>query len=178
MARHGKAQRGRWRHSAAPAHPIHAVTAVCHARGGAMAQRIVDAPQHEAELTVAPDAIRPIDGQRRNLTGATLDGQQALCAQVVAAGGDERLIVKERQLTLVRDIQPVIAPLTGDEQARRGIHTVQPLARPTYRTVEKGHGRLEERRIRVSSELAGYRFWPYLAQLFETSLARIPPDRA
>jgi len=72
-----------------------------------------------------------------------------------AAGGDERLIVKERQLTLVRDIQPVVAPLTGDERARSGIHTVQPLARPTYRTVEKGHGRLEERRIRVSSELAG-----------------------
>ena len=37
----------------------------------------------------------------------------------------------------------------------------------TYRTVEKGHGRLEERQIRVSSELAGYSSWPYLEQVFE-----------
>ena len=42
-----------------------------------------------------------------------------------------------------------------------------PLPIATYRTVEKGHGRLEERQIRVSSELAGYRWWPYLAQVFE-----------
>lgn len=47
------------------------------------------------------------------------------------------------------------------------MHTVQPLAIQTYRTVEKGHGRIEERVIRVSSELQGYSDWPYLAQVFE-----------
>lgn len=31
----------------------------------------------------------------------------------------------------------------------------------------KGHGRLEERQIRVSSEVAGYNSWPYLVQVFE-----------
>jgi hypothetical protein len=37
----------------------------------------------------------------------------------------------------------------------------------TDRTVEKGHGRLEERVIRVSGELAAYSSWPYLEQVFE-----------
>ena len=35
------------------------------------------------------------------------------------------------------------------------------------RQVNKGHGRLEVREIRVSSELAGYLDWPYLQQVFE-----------
>ena len=33
--------------------------------------------------------------------------------------------------------------------------------------MEKGHGRLEVREIRVSSELADYLDWPYLAQVFQ-----------
>jgi hypothetical protein len=61
----------------------------------------------------------------------------------------------------------VFAPLTAEERERTGVHTVHPLPIATYRTVEKGHGRLEERVIRVSRELAGYSWWPYLEQVFE-----------
>jgi hypothetical protein len=50
---------------------------------------------------------------------------------------------------------------------RTGVHTVPPLAIQTHRSVEKGHGQLEERQIRVSSELEGYSSWPYLTQAFE-----------
>lgn len=167
VALDGKAQRGRLRHGATPTHPIHAVSAFCHDLGGVLAQLVVDAQQHEAELTVAPDIIRQIDWQGRVLTGDALYCQQALCAQVVEAGGDYLLIVKENQPTLLSDIQQVFAPLTEEERARSGIHTVQPLPIQSYRTVEKGHGRLEERQIRVSSELAGYGSWPYLVQVFE-----------
>ena len=101
------------------------------------------------------------------LTGDALYCQQALCTQVVEAGGDYLLIVKENQPTLLADIEQVFAPLTAEEQARSGVHTVHPLAIQTYQTVEKGHGRMEERQIRVSSELAGYSSWPYLVQVFE-----------
>jgi len=167
VALDGKAQRGRLRHGATPTHPIHAVSAFCHDLGGVLAQLVVDAQQHEAELTVAPDAIKQIDWQGRVLTGDALYCQQALCTQVVEAGGDYLLIVKENQPTLLADIQQVFAPLTVEEQERRGVHTVHPLPMETSRTVEKGHGRLEERQIRVSSELAGYSSWPYLEQVFE-----------
>ena len=163
----GKAQRGRLRHGATPTHPIHAVTAFCHDLAGVLTQLIVDAQQHEGELSVAPQAIHQIDWQGRVLTGDALYCQQALCAQVVEAGGDYLLIVKENQPTLLADIVQVFTPLTAEEAARSGVHAVQPLAIETYRTVEKGHGRLEERQIRVSSELAGYSSWPYLVQVFE-----------
>jgi predicted transposase YbfD/YdcC len=163
----GKAQRGRLRHGATPTHPIHAVSAFCHDLGGVLAQLVVDAQHHEAELTVAPDAIRQIDWQGRVLTGDALYCQQALCAQVVEAEGDYLLIVKENQPTLLADIQQVFTPLTDEERARTGVHTLHPLPIQTYQTVEKGHGRIEERQIRVSSELAGYSSWPYLVQVFE-----------
>jgi hypothetical protein len=61
VALDGKAQRGRLRHDATPTHPIHAVSAFCHDLSGVLAQLVVDAQQHEAELTVAPDAIEQID---------------------------------------------------------------------------------------------------------------------
>lgn len=167
VALDGKAQRGRLRHGATSSHPIHAVTAFCHDLGGVLAQLVVDAQQHEAELSLAPQAIEQIDWQGRVLTGDALYCQQALCAQVVEAGGDYLFIVKENQPTLLADIVQVFSPLTAEELARTGVHTVQPLAIATYRTVEKGHGRLEERVIRVSSELADYSTWTYLVQVFE-----------
>lgn len=167
VALDGKAQRGRLRHGATPTHPIHAVSAFCHDLGGVLAQLVVDAQQHEAELTVAPEIIGQIDWQGRVLTGDALYCQQNLCTQVVEAGGDYLLIVKENQPTLLADIMQVFAPLTTEELARTGVHTLHPLSIQTYRTVEKGHGRLEERHIRVSSELEGYSWWPYLVQVFE-----------
>jgi predicted transposase YbfD/YdcC len=167
VALDGKAQRGRLRHSATPTHPIHAVTAFCQDLSGVLAQLVVDAQQHEAEVTLAPQAIRQIDWQGRVLTGDALYCQQALCRQVVEAGGDYLMIVKDNQPTLLADIQQVFAPLTAEDQARTGVPTVHPLPMTTYQTVEKGHGRIEERQIRVSSDLAGYSSWPYLEQVFE-----------
>jgi predicted transposase YbfD/YdcC len=163
----GKAQRGRLRHADHPTHPIHAVTAFAHELGLVLSQIIVDAQQDQAELTVAPTLIRHIDWQGRVLTGDALYCQQQLCAQVVEAGGDYCFIVKENQATLLADIKQVFAPLSAEEQARSGVHTVIPMAIQTSRTVDKGHGRIEERQIRISSELAGYSRWPYLAQVFE-----------
>ena len=39
--------------------------------------------------------------------------------------------------------------------------------------VDKGHGRLEVRQLRVSSELVGYSDWPGLAQVAELRTRRI-----
>lgn len=167
VALDGKAQRGRLRHGATPTHPSHAVSAFCHDLGGVLAQLVVDAQQHEAELTVAADAIKQIDWQGRVLTGDALYCQQPLCTQVVEAGGDYLLIVKANQPTLLGDIAQLFAPLTPEERSGTGVQSVQPVVFACAQTVEKGHGRIEERRIRVSSERAGYSSWPYLAQVFE-----------
>jgi predicted transposase YbfD/YdcC len=163
----GKAHRGRLRHGLTSTHPIHAVSAFCHDLGGVLAQLVVNAQQHEAELTIASEVIRQIDWQGRVLTGDALYCQQALCTQVVEAGGEYLLSVKKNQPTLLADSMQLFAPLTAEERSRTGVHTVHPLPLQTYLSVEKGHGRLEERQLRVSSELAGYSSWPYLEQVFE-----------
>jgi len=63
--------------------------------------------------------------------------------------------VKANQPALLRDIEWLFRDPTLLDDLR------------TARSVSKGHGRLEERRIRVSSDLAGYSRWPGPAQVFE-----------
>ena len=77
------------------------------------------------------------------------------------------MIGKARHPTLLADRAQVFAPLTAAARARTGVHTVLSLPIQTYRTIEKGHGRLAARLIRVSSELAEYRSWPSLVQVVE-----------
>ena len=81
--------------------------------------------------------------------------QTAFCQAVIDAGGDYLLSVKANQPTLLRDIQWLFVEP----------HLLDDLR--TARTVNKGHGRIEERVLRVSSDLADYSRWPGLAQVFE-----------
>ncbi len=159
----GKAQRGRLRYEAQRSHPVHAVSAFCHELGVVLAQLGVDHAQHEAELTVVPALIAQIDWEGRVLTGDALYCQRNLCRQVVEAGGDYVVLVDDNQPTLNADIAQVFAP----PPALAAGHGRIMLEERRARTVEKGHGRIEERAIRVSSELAGYLDWPYAHQVFE-----------
>ena len=81
--------------------------------------------------------------------------QTAFCQAVIDAGGDYLLRVKANQPSLLRDSQWLFVDP----------HLLDDLR--TARTVRKGHGRIEERVIRVSSDLADYSRWPGLAQVFE-----------
>ena len=165
VALDGKAQRGR-HHDPDVASSVDVVTALCHGVGGLLGQTVVQAPV-EAEQTVVPAVIAQVDWTGRVLTGDAASCQTTICIQVVAAGGDYLVRVKANQPTLFADIQQVFTPLTAEEQARSGIHTVHPLPMHTARTVVKAHGRIEERTIRVTSELAAYSRWPHLAQVCE-----------
>jgi predicted transposase YbfD/YdcC len=135
---------------------------MCHELGVVLAQIAVDPQQHEGELTVAPALVRQLDWQGRVLTGDALYCQRTLCAQVVEAGGDYLVLVDGNQPTLQADIAQVFAPPPPPAPGHGPVVMVEQQAR----TVEKGHGRLEVREIRVSSELADYVNWPYAAQVF------------
>jgi predicted transposase YbfD/YdcC len=161
----GKAQRGRLRHEEQRSHPVHAVTAFCHELGTVLTQLGVDHAQHEAELTVVPALIAQVDWEGRVLTGDALYCQRAICAQVVEAGGDYLVLVDDNQPTLKADIEQVFAPPPPLAPGHGRIVMDERVAR----TVEKGHGRIEDRTVRVSSELAGYLDWPYAAQVFEVT---------
>jgi predicted transposase YbfD/YdcC len=74
---------------------------------------------------------------------------------IVDAGGDYVMIVKANQPQFHADIELVFTcPPAGDHQ-------------PSARTVDIGHGRIEQRNITTSEALVGYSDWPGLAQVFE-----------
>ena len=125
----GKAQRGRLRFAAQRLPVVHALSAFCHEQGIVLAHEPIaaGADKAEAELTVAPALLARIDWRGRVLTGDALFCQTALCAQVLAAGGDYLLLVKENQGTLYRDIQLLFdPPATGagrpPDRPPRGAH--------------------------------------------------------
>ena len=94
--------------------------------------------------------------------GDALQTQRDLSIQIVEAGGDYVWFVKDNQARLRSDIEQLfipLAPLPGTSEPPSDVTIA--------RQVTKGHGRLEEHRIMVSSELQEYSDWPYLAQVFK-----------
>ena len=168
----GKAHRGRIPFDSA-AGTVHALSAFLHDSGIVLAQEPIGevapaapaaetaVPQDkaEAERSVAPTLIARLDWRGRVFTGDALYTQRSICEQVVAAGGDYLLIVKENQPRLCSDLQ-----LLFDAPAEQALPL---LDRRETRTVETGHGRHEDtRHLVASTDLAGYSDWPHLAQAF------------
>jgi predicted transposase YbfD/YdcC len=157
----GKAQRGRLAFASTGC-PVHALSAFLHEHGIVLAHEPIDTNEQtdkaEAELTVAPALIARVDWGGRVLTGDALFCQRTLCQQVLDAGGDYLLIVKENQPTLLEDIRLLFDPPPGTpplDDRREAI------------TVEHGHGRQHERRhLIASTDLVGYSDWPGLVQVF------------
>ena len=163
VALDGKAQRGRLPHEPTRTHPVHSVSAFSHTVGTVLAQLALDQQAHEGELTVASTLIAQLDWEGRVLTGDARYCQRRRCAQVVEAGGDYLFLVDANQPTLQADIEQLFAPPPPPAPGHGPITIEEQQAR----TVDKGHGRLEVREIRVSSELADYLDWPYVAQVFQ-----------
>ena len=139
---------------------VHLVAAYHPATGMVLAQVAVE--QKANEIVAMPTVVAHLDLHGVVVVGDALQAQRALSIQVVEGGGDYLWFVKENQPTLLADIEQLFRPLAvlpGTSDA--------PTDFTTARTVNKGHGRLEERIITVSSMLEDYSDWPYLAQVFK-----------
>lgn len=120
--------------------------------------------KQKSELAVAYRLILQIDWKGKILTGDALYCQRCLCLAILLAGGDYCFIVKANQPQLFEDLRLLFAPPSPVKRAGEGILR---LPEQQAQTTDKGHGRLEIRSIRVSSELRGYSDWPGLEQVFE-----------
>jgi predicted transposase YbfD/YdcC len=120
--------------------------------------------KQKSELAVAYRLISQIDWKGKILTGDALYCQRCLCAALLLAGGDYVLIVKGNQPQLLEDLRLLFAPLSATKRAGEGVLR---LPEQQAQSRDKGHGRLEIRSIRVSSQLKGYSDWPGLEQVFE-----------
>jgi predicted transposase YbfD/YdcC len=120
--------------------------------------------KQRSELAVAYRLILQIDWTGKILTGDALYCQRCLCPAILLAGGDYLFLVKANQPQLFEDLRLLFAPPAPAKRAGAGILR---LPEQPAQTTDKGHGRLEIRSIRVSSELTGYCDWPGLEQVFE-----------
>jgi len=131
---------------------VHALTASCPEPGIVLAHEPIDqgVEKSEAALTVAPVLLARIAGPGRVLTEDALFCQRTLCQQVLAAGGDDLLLVKENQPTLYDGIRPLFDPPAD-------LDALPLLDRRTARTVDRGHGRQDEvRHLIASTDLTAY----------------------
>lgn len=117
------------------------------------------------ELTVAPTLLGQLDLTGVVVTGDAMFAQRNLSVQVVKGGGDYLWKVKENQPELLDDIRTLFNPPPLSKGEAPGSDMPTDLVKA--RTVDKGHGRMEEREIWVSSALKGYSDWPHLEQLFQ-----------
>lgn len=122
----------------------------------------VEVDGKENEISAAPRVVSCVDLRGKIVTGDALLAQRSLSAQIVEAGGDYVWTVKDNQVQLRQDIATLFEPETctkGFAPATKDVRTAE--------TVEKGHGRIEQRRLTASAELRGYLDWPYARQVFQ-----------
>lgn len=139
---------------------VHLVAAYLPQDGVTLAQ--VQVAAKENEISVAPTVLAHLDLTGMVVTGDAMYTQRSLSTQIVEAGGDYLWIVKDNQADLRQDIEQLFIPELNDLGT-----AALPTDFTTARTIEKGHGRIEERILTTSSLLQDYTPWPYLAQVFK-----------
>jgi len=116
----------------------------------------------ENEIVTAPRLLKSVDLQGKIVTGDAMFAQRELSRQVVEAGGDYVWTVKDNQAGLRAEI----AALFEIEEGHTRLKTISnDLERA--QSIDKQHGRLEQRRITTSSMLADEWDWPGLKQVFK-----------
>lgn len=139
---------------------VHVVAAYLPEHGVVLAHLAVDRKEHE--IVMVPTLLARFDLTGIVVVGAAMQTQRQRSIQSVEAGGDYLWFVKDNQPTLYADIERLFTPLPalpGTSDA--------PTDFTTAHQIDSAHGRLEERRITVSSWLHDYSDWPYLAQVFK-----------
>jgi predicted transposase YbfD/YdcC len=122
----------------------------------------VEVGAKENELACAPRLLKSLDLRGKIVTGDAMFAQRELSRQVVEAGGDYVWSVKENQPALRADIEALFDIEEGKTKLKPLPHDLQRAA-----SLDKQHGRLEQRRITTSEVLAGQADWPGLKQVFK-----------
>lgn len=116
-----------------------------------------------SEIPAAPKVLKSIDLREKVVIGDALHTQKELSIQVVAAGGEYIWFVKGNQPQLEENIrlwfEPDVQPIAGMNFPPKDFESVT--------LTSKGHGRIEQRTITVSSQLKDFLDWPYLEQVFK-----------
>jgi predicted transposase YbfD/YdcC len=122
----------------------------------------VEVGSKDNEISAAPRLLKSVDLRGKIITGDAMFAQRELSRQVIEAGGDYVWSVKENQPSLRSDIEALFEIEEGKTQLK-----VMSNDFSRAETIDKQHGRLEQRRITTSGMLAGRVDWPGLRQVFK-----------
>lgn len=116
-----------------------------------------------SEIPAAPQLLSKIDLRNKIVMGDALHTQRAISIQIVENGGEYIWIAKGNQPQMEEDIRLWFEP---DPDSLPGNANL-PKDFTFAKKISKGHGRLEERCLTVSSQLKDFLDWPYLEQVFK-----------
>ncbi len=140
---------------------LHLLTAYLPEIGITLKQLTVE-KEKENEIVVAPKLLGNLSLEDKVVVGDAMQTQRALSSQIIEANGDFVWIVKGNQSNTRKAIELLFEP----EKAKPG-QGCPPMDFQTAKTYDKHHGRIEERKITVSSMLNDYLDWPSLQQVFK-----------
>ena len=124
----------------------------------------------ENEIVAAPRVLKSVDLQGKIVTGDAMFAQRDLSEIVVEGGGEYVWTVKDNQATLREEIEAAFEIEEGQ--------TKLPEMKNDFshaETIEKGHGRIEVRRLIETMQMKGYLQWPHIEQVcrFEREVEEI-----
>jgi predicted transposase YbfD/YdcC len=150
LAADGKALRGSLKQGSEVAHLL---SVVVHGLGITLSHEAVSRKSNE--IPALPVLLARLILSGRVLTVDALLTQREIATQLLQAGADYLMVAKGNQPTLRAEVQAVFAP-----------HLAAAQDRERHETFERGHGRLETRRLTVVSVAPGTVAWPGVAQVF------------
>jgi predicted transposase YbfD/YdcC len=158
---------------AGQSHGLHLLAAYLPDEGWVLFQ--VEVGSKENEIPAALRLVKTLDLRGKIVTGDALLAQRELSLEITRAGGDYVWIIKDNQPETHADIQRLFAP----EPVVKGFSAASHDDFRTAKTINKDHGRLEERILTASSALKGYLNWPGVEQVFqlERSATRLKDGR-
>lgn len=145
---------------------VHLVSAYAARARLVLAQRAV--ADKSNEITAMPDLLAMVNLQGAVVTIDAMGCQKAIARQVIEAGADYVLALKDNHPILHEDVK-----LWLDAEAARN-------RLPVHETVEKDHGRVEVRRYVLSADLGGLEHrgaWAGLRAVGRVESHRIAGDR-
>ena len=135
----------------------HLLSAVSHKLGLTLAQCSVDMKDGDKtnEIGVMSELLQNLVLEDRIITADAMHTQRETCQTIIDGGGDYAMIVKDNQHELLDDVKTTF---TGPFSWM--------LRKTCDKTLDAGHGRIEERCLTASDELPHYMDWPGLKQVF------------
>lgn len=129
--------------------PIHTVSADLREAGVVLAQTQVR--EKSNEITAIPELLAVLDLRHATVTSDAMGCQTAVVESIVKAGGDYLICAKGNQPTLEEEIKETFRE--ANDPRRRAVDEAPRPEVTVHEETEKGHGRIEQRTVRVTSRL-------------------------